>query len=173
MVSPCVAMILGGNSEPAYHLTSTALQSDVAPTKNKRSTYLLQQFMLDTLHISGMRGVVRFEGIAEADLAIGGMTIQQEIEEMEQKHSNEDTGILRAISRQGDHKGKKATIPIFTERGKTPVPSSRAITPSHLKSHLKLSSAASEETGSTDYPRPGRKRVKHAKSIMAFFRKTD
>lgn len=165
MVLPEIPMLLGGCNESCYHLTITALPSEVAPTKNKRSTHLLQSFMRDTLNIDRSRGIVRFEAVPEENLATNGMTTLQEIEEMER--TPEDTkGVLRTISRQTTRMGKKSIMPIFTERGRTPAPSDR--TPSRLQ-------LSSDETGGSKGSEvsagPQRKRVKRRKSIMAFFMK--
>lgn len=164
MVLPEIPMLLGGCNESCYHLTITALPSEVAPTKNKRCTHLLQSFMRDTLNIDCRRGIVRFEAVPEENLATNGMTALQEIEEMERTPEDQD-GVLRTISRQTTRMGKKSIMPIFTERGKTPAPSDS--TPSRVQFN-------SEETGGSkrsEVSGPERKRVKRRKSIMAFFKK--
>lgn len=166
MVLPEIPMLLGGCNESCYHLTITALPNEVAPTKNKRSTHLLQSFMRDTLNIDRSRGVVRFEAVPEENLATNGMTTLQEIEEMERTPEDHD-GVLRTISRQTNRMGKKSIMPIFTERGKTPAPGSER-TPSRVMFE------SPEETGGSkgsDFSAggPERKRVKRRKSILAFF----
>ena len=110
------SMLLGGNAEPCYHITISALASEIAPTKNKRSTALLQAWLLECLQIPTERGVVRFEAIQEENLATNGKTSLQEIEEME-KNPNEDDGALRTIS--WSRLGRKSSIP-FSERRKPP-----------------------------------------------------
>ena len=125
-------MLLGGNAEPAYHITISALAKEIAPTKNKRSTALLQAWILESLHIPVERGVIRFEAIAEENLAFNGKTVLQEIEEME-SNPNEDDGVLRTISRNGVKVGRKSSVPIFTERGKTPTSSSTSGIPARLR----------------------------------------
>lgn len=164
MVLPEIPILLGGCNESCYHLTIAALPSEVAPTKNKRSTHLLQSFMRDTLNIDRSRGIVHFEAVLEENLATNGMTTLQEIEELERIPEDND-GVLRTISRQTNRTGKKSIMPIFTERGKTPAPSDR--TPSRVEFN-------SDETGGSkesEISGPERKRVKHRKSIMAFFKK--
>ncbi len=79
-------MLFGGSSEPAYYLMITALASEIAPTKNKRSTALVQGFMQESLDIAPRRGIIRFDSIPEENLATNGMTTMQEIEEVE-RHS--------------------------------------------------------------------------------------
>lgn len=154
-------MVLNGTSEPAYHVTISALQPEIAPTKNKRSTHLLQGFMQDILRIHPDRGVVRFEGLSEGNLATNGMTLLQEIQEAEQLQNNDDGGILRTISRQRSRKGKKTTVPIFTERGRTCTPSARDTD----------TTGTTFEYRSHDQYNSRTKRLKHRKSILAFFKK--
>ena len=166
MVSTGIAMLLGGNSEPAYHLTITALPSEIAATKNKRSTHLIQDFMFDTLQITPKRGVVRFEPVAEENLATNGMTALQEIEQLERQSTEEDS-LLRALSRQRSRRSKKSSAAVFTEKVRAGFPSLRAGTPSQQL----FNTVGTAETKSTEASGPGRKRVKRRQSILAFFRK--
>jgi hypothetical protein len=167
IVTPGVQMVIGGSSESAYQITITALQSEIASTKNKRITHLLQEFMSDTLRINAKRGVIRFEGFGEANLATNGVTMLQEIEEMERRQNSEHSEILRSISRQSHRRGKKSSRPIFTERGKTPGPSTRAMAPSHLR----YSNGEAVESRSTETAGPEEKTLKLRRSIMSFFRR--
>ncbi len=128
MITTDVQMLLGGNSEPAYHLTITALPSEIAATKNKRSTHLIQDFIQDTLQISPKRGVVRFDAVPEENLATNGVTALQEIEQLERQSTDED-GMLRALSRQRSRRSKKSGAPAFTERFRAGLPSIRSTTP--------------------------------------------
>lgn len=166
MVSTGIPMLLGGNSDPAYHLTITALPSEIAATKNKRSTHLIQDFILDTLQIPPKRGVVQFDQVAEENLATNGVTALQEIEQLERQSSEED-GILRALSRQRSRRSKKSSAPAFTDKLRTGFPSFRANTPSQHLCNL----AETAEIKSTEASGPGRKRVKKRQSILGFFRK--
>lgn len=173
MVLPEVPMLLGGCSESCYHLTITALPTEVAPTKNKRSTHLLQAFMRDTLNIDRNRGVVRFEAVPEESLATNGMTALQEIEELERTPEDHD-GVLRTISRQTNRIGKKSIMPIFTERGKTPAPGERTPSRVQFSSEETAVSKGSENTGDSkdsELSGPERKKVKRRKSFMAFFKR--
>ncbi|KAK5544562.1 hypothetical protein LTR23_004326 [Exophiala sp. CCFEE 6169] len=167
MVTTEVAMLLGGNSEPAYHLTITALPSEIAATKNKRSTHLIQDFMLDTLHIPPKRGVVQFQAVAEENLATNGITTLQEIEQLERQSIEEDGRFSRAISRQRSRRSKKSSAPAFTERVRAGIPSLRSATPSHQQ----FGTVGAGESKSTEASGPGRKRVKRRQSILAFFRR--
>jgi hypothetical protein len=69
ILAPETPMLLGENVESDYHITITALSLEVAPTKNKRNTTLLQAYMFENLQIPLDRGVIRLEAIAEANLA--------------------------------------------------------------------------------------------------------
>ncbi|EHY57209.1 hypothetical protein HRR83_002702 [Exophiala dermatitidis] len=166
MASTDISMLLGGNSEPAYHLTITALPSEIAATKNKRSTHLIQDFVLDTLRIPPTRGVVRFEAVSEENLATNGMTALQEIEQLE-RQSLDDEGVSRAVHRQRSRGGKKSSAPAFTERVRVGFPSFRATTPARQY----FGTTGTAETKSTEVSGLGRKRVKRRQSILAFFRK--
>ena len=162
MVSPETPILLGGNSEPTYHITLTALASEVAPTKNKRSTYLMQKFMTDCIRIPANRGVICFEAVAEENLATNGMTTLQEIEEL-QRNSSEESGVLRTVSQNRSRKSRKAFMPLSAERGQTPVP------PTTFVAAAKPGSRDTGDSRSFDASGTGRKKVKHRRSIMAFF----
>ena len=166
MVTTDMPMLLGANSEPAYHLTITALPSEVAATKNKRSTHLIQDFIQDNLQISPKRGIVRFDAVPEENLATNGMTALQEIEQLERQSSDED-GMLRALSRQRSRRGKKPGVPAFTERFRVGLPSIRSTTPSSQR----FNTAETTKTKSTEAIGLGSKRVKKRQSILGFFRK--
>lgn len=166
IVNSDVAMLLGGDSGPAYHMTITALPSEIAATKNKRNSFLIQDFMLEALKISPKRGVLRYEVVGEENLATNGMTALQEIEHLE-RQSTEENGVLRTISRQRSRRSKKSGLPVYTERGKAPVSPSRVDTPLHRK----FGTADSGDTKSTGFSGPERKRVKKRKSFMSLFRR--
>lgn len=165
IVTAQVAMLLGGNSEPAYHVTITALPSEIAATKNKRNTHLIQDFMLDLLQISPRRGIVQFEAVAEENLATNGVTTLQEIEHLE-RESSEGDGRLNVLSRQSK-RSKKSNVPAFTEKIRAGIPSLRATTPSQQA----YNTVGAAETKSTGTSGPARTRVKRRQSIMAFFKR--
>lgn len=153
-------MLFGGSFEPAYNMTIAALASEIAPTKNKRSTALVQAFMLESLDIAPRRGIIRFEPVAEENLATNGMTALQEIEEIE-RNSSEDSRVLRTISRNRSRKGRRAYTPAFMERSKTPN--------LHVTRHEKVGSGDGGATKPSDASGSEKKRLKRRKSIMAFF----
>ncbi|KIW30961.1 uncharacterized protein PV07_02648 [Cladophialophora immunda] len=166
MVTTDIPILLGGNSEPAYHLTITALPSEIAATKNKRSTHLIQDFIHDTLQIPPKRGVVRFDAVSEENLATNGMTALQEIEQLE-RQSNDEDGMMRALSRQRSRRSKKSTAPTFAERFRVGLPSIRSTTPSTQF----FNTVETTEFKTTLASGPGKKRVKKRQSILGFFRK--
>lgn len=154
------AMLFGGSFEPAYYMTITALASEIAPTKNKQSTALVQAFMHESLDITPRRGIVRFEPVPEENLATNGMTALQEIEEM-QRASSEESRALRAISRNRNRKSKRIYTPAFLDRAKAPSP--------YVTGHEKLSSGENGGGKSSDVSDSEKKRLKRRKSILAFF----
>ena len=160
MVSTEVAILIGGNSEPAYYLTVTALSSEIAATKNKRSTGSIQNFMQESLGIKQQRGVVRFEPVVEENLATNGMTALQEIEQLQRKSVEED-GTMRGGSRQ-TRRSKKSIKPFGSERDKTSTPQSRTGTPSLFADRTK-------DSASTEVSVPRKKRIRQRRSILAFF----
>ena len=166
MVSTEISMLIGGNTEPAYHITITitTLSSEIAATKNKRTAHLIQDFMQETLEIRPKRGVVRFEAVAEENLATNGVTALQEIEELEGNHIDESS-VIRSISRQRSRRSKKSSLPLV-DRSKTSTPIPRSVTP-----YLPSSTNGTKESMLTETSGPDRKRVKRRKSIFAFFKK--
>lgn len=165
MASTEVSMLIGGNNEPAYYLTVTALPSEIAATKNKRSSHLIQDFMQESLRISAKRGIVRFEAVPEENLATNGMTALQEREQMERR-STEEESILRAFSRQ-TRRSKKSSMPFASERGKSPTPVRRSGTPSLFA----LGADDPKDSKRTDVNGTGRKRVKRRRSLLGLFRR--
>jgi hypothetical protein len=163
MVNTETSMLLGGTSEPAYHLTITALELEIAPTMNKRSTYLIQDFIHDTLHIPPKRGVLRFEAVAEENLATNGMTALQEIEHLERQPTEGD-GFIRALSRQRSRRSKKSSLPVVTEGIQPGIASTRTATPSNQY----YPSVDTKSTVATGF---GKKRIKTRKSILAIFKR--
>jgi hypothetical protein len=162
MLSPETPILLGGNVEPAYHITITALSSEITPTKNKRSTVLPHAFILESLDIPLEKGVIRFDAIAEENLAINGKTVLQEVEEM-QKDPYEDDGVFGTIGRSRGRMGRKSSVPIFTERGRTSTFSS---TPG-IPLRLKPGSGETRDSNST-FPSgtTSSKRTSYRKTIM-------
>lgn len=162
VVSICTpqAMLFGGSSEPAYCFTIAALASEIAPTKNKRSTALVQGFMQDSLGIAPSRGIVRFQPVPEESLATNGMTALQEIEEME-RSSNEDGRARTTMSGNRSRKSTRAYPHAFMERGKTPNP--------QLSTHERWSSGEVDAAKLSDVGSSEKKGFRRRKSFMALF----
>lgn len=163
MVSTEVAILIGGNCGPAYHLTVTALPSEIAATKNKRAAHLLQDFMQDSMKIKSKRGVVQFVAVVEENLATNGVTALQEIEQLE-RLSAEEEGVLRAFSRQ-TRRSKKSSLPFMSDRATTPTMISRSGTPSPFAADIGGGDSRSTCPGGKE-----EKRTKRRRSILAFFK---
>lgn len=109
-----IQIMMGGSTEPAYLLDITALSTEIAPTKNMRSTSLIQNFLAQSLDIPKERGVIKFLPVSDQDLATNGMTITQEIEKQEQE-SGEDKRVLSLRSRQSNRPSKRSQLPTTSE----------------------------------------------------------
>lgn len=168
MVMVCTdnPMIVAGSSEPAYSMSIVALPSEIAATKNKRSAHLIQQFMQETLSVHPQRGIVRYEAVAEENLATNGVTALQEIEQLE-RQSHEEESVFRTLSRQRSRRSKRTSVLNHSERGKTTTPHPRAASPSILPSETQ-DRRVSKSTGVSA---TGRWKMKHRKSIFGFFKR--
>jgi hypothetical protein len=105
-LAPQTPILIGYNFEPAYHITIAARSLEITPTKNKRCTVLIHPFILESRDIPLEREVIRFEAIAEENLAIGGRTVLQGVEDTERK-PNECDSILHTISWNQRGMGRK------------------------------------------------------------------
>jgi hypothetical protein len=92
-------MLFGGNFDPAYTLTITALGSQLQPVTNKRNAALLGKAMEESLGVAPNRGVIRFLAMPEENLATDGKTIAGEIEELERESTENSTNLQRSLSR--------------------------------------------------------------------------
>ena len=159
-------MLLAGSTESAYHITVSALQSEIAPTKNKRSTALIQAFMNESLRICSDRGVIRFDSIPEENLATHGKTMLQEIEAMDPRVPG-DSDVSKTTSRNGSQRGRKSSMPLFAERSQTPTNLADSDTPARrVGVSNMIEDWPTQATSAT-----GRRKLGHRKSIMAFFRR--
>ena len=73
-------MLFGGNWSPAYHMTVSAVKNLITADKNKYNTSLFQAFFDEELSCPADRGVIKFLGIEEENLATNGTTLKEEIE---------------------------------------------------------------------------------------------
>ncbi|KAG9655506.1 hypothetical protein KCU64_g6495, partial [Aureobasidium melanogenum] len=98
-VEHSACLLLAGSFEPAYILTITALPSQLQPVTNKRNSALIQSFMADILAVPPERGILRFQPIAEENLATNGTTVFGEIERTEKSSIDSDVTAANAIKR--------------------------------------------------------------------------
>lgn len=165
MVATDIPMVIAGSSEPAYHMTITALPPEIAITKNKRSVHLLQQFMQESLNVIPKRGVILYEAVSESNLATNGVTALQEMEVLDRESQDEVVG-FRTLSRTKS-RSKRSSLQHPPERGKTPTSNLRTATHSvALKSAI-----ASVATQSTKLSGSRKKTMKPRKSIFDIFRR--
>ncbi|KAF2843517.1 Tautomerase/MIF [Patellaria atrata CBS 101060] len=100
-------MILGGTFEPTYVLTMSALPSQIQPTINKRNAAVIQNFLQDVLGVQPNRGVIKFQAVEEANLAINGGTILGKIEEQEKIQSLNEGSLKRAFTKRSPKTPRK------------------------------------------------------------------
>jgi len=91
-------MLYGGNFDPAYTLTITALNSQLQPVTNKRNAALLAKHMDEGLGVDPKRGVIKFVATAEENLAVNGKTVAGEIEELEKEMAEQNSTLQRSLS---------------------------------------------------------------------------
>jgi hypothetical protein len=99
-------MLFGGNFDPAYTLTITAVNSQLQPVTNKRNATLLAKAMEESLGVAPNRGVVKFLAMSEDNLATDGKTITGEIEELEKENAENSSSLQRSLSK-GTAKSKR------------------------------------------------------------------
>lgn len=104
-VNHSACLLLGGSFEPTYALTINALPVQLQPTTNKRNAALIQNFMCESIGVPTDRGIIKFVAIQEENLAMNGMTILGEIEQMERQQAEATGGIKRAITKSSRKSG--------------------------------------------------------------------
>ncbi len=104
--------MFGGSFDPAYVLTINALPSQIQPTTNKRNAALTQAFLHDVLGVTADRGVIRFNAIAESDLATNGQTILGEIALLDKQKQEQNGGIIKSRSNTIKSRKKKSPQPL-------------------------------------------------------------
>jgi Macrophage migration inhibitory factor (MIF) len=97
-VAHSCCMLFGGNFDPAYTLTITALNAQLQPVTNKRNATLLAKAMEEGLGVAPNRGVIKFLAMPEDNLAIDGKTVTGEIEELEKENAEKNTSLQRNLS---------------------------------------------------------------------------
>ena len=103
-VSHSACLLLGGSFEPTYMLTINALPVQLQPTTNKRNAAMIQNFMTESIGVPTDRGIIKFVAIQEDSLAMNGMTILGEIENLERTQA-EETGMKRAMTKGSRRSG--------------------------------------------------------------------
>ncbi|KIX07765.1 uncharacterized protein Z518_02419 [Rhinocladiella mackenziei CBS 650.93] len=130
MIATELAIFLAERSDSAYYrLGVTALPSDIAVHQKIRRSHHIQDFMLDTLLISPKRGGL-LGAVAEENWATNGMTVLQEIEQLEMQ-SSEEHGPWTAFSSQRSRRSKKPNATAFPEKIRVGFPPLRVGTPLH------------------------------------------
>ena len=167
MVTPEIQMIIGGSSEPAYHITITALHSAFGPTKNKRTAQLLHDFMSETLRIQPRRGIIQFESLSEENLATDGVTMLQAIEEMDRNRPFHKSDITCSVGTPRHCREENAALPTTLEQGRPTTPNLCSV----MNAHAGTSPAreVNDTRGGTQISE--KKKLKQRKSIMSIFRR--
>ncbi|KAH8779736.1 Tautomerase/MIF superfamily [Hyaloscypha sp. PMI_1271] len=98
-VAHSCCMLFGGNFDPAYTLTITAVNSQLQPVTNKRNATLLAKAMEESLGVAPNRGVVKFLAMSEDNLATDGKTITGEIEELEKENAESNSSLQGSLSK--------------------------------------------------------------------------
>jgi hypothetical protein len=92
-------LLFGGNFDPAYTLTITALGSQLQPVTNKRNATLLAKSMEEGLGVGPERGLIKFVPITEENFATDGRTLAGAIEDLERETSDDNANLKRSVSR--------------------------------------------------------------------------
>ncbi|KAK5685809.1 hypothetical protein LTR17_026915 [Elasticomyces elasticus] len=116
--SACLA--LRGTFDPCYILNITTLPFEMGPTINKCNAALIQSFMADILGVSSDPGIINFQPIEEADYAMDGTTMLDQVEKLRRHHDERScTAVQRAVmsaSRKGmPSLNKKSTPKLYTD----------------------------------------------------------
>jgi hypothetical protein len=170
-VNHSACLLLGGSFEPTYILTINALPVQLQPTLNKRNAAMIQNFMTESIGVSIDRGIVKFVAIQEDALAMNGMTILGEIENLERSQA-EETGARPKTSRRSGVSKAKSSISLSRKtskantKGRTvtpPLPS-----PGPLDSGIAVNEKGMQEPASAE---PASKSISHKQSepIMSKF----
>lgn len=110
-VNHSACLLLGGTFEPTYFLTINALPVQLQPTTNKRNAAMIQAFMTESIGVTPDRGIIKFAAIPEESLAMNGMTVLGDIEQLERQQAEESGGnmkraITKASRKSGIYKAK-------------------------------------------------------------------
>ncbi|KAK3624969.1 hypothetical protein LTR56_020700 [Elasticomyces elasticus] len=131
--SACLAF--GGTFDPCYILNITILPSDMGPTINKRNATLVQSFMADILGVSSDRGIIKFQPIEEADYAMDGTTMLDQMEKLQRHHDERCCTAVQPEVTGASRKGmpslnKKSAPKLYTDvEALNGTPTTTGITP--------------------------------------------
>jgi hypothetical protein len=162
-VNHSACLLLGGSFEPTYVLTINALPVQLQPTTNKRNAALIQNFMAESIGVPTDRGIIKFVAIQEENLAMNGMTILGDIEQMERQQAEANGGIKRAMTKSSRKSGvfkTKSSIQLSRNTSKAN-PGARVVTPPLLGDGPLDSGVAVNEKGLEQSPNS---KVNHKKS---------
>jgi len=109
-------LLYGGNFDPAYTLTISAIPSLLQPVTNKRNAILLSKAMDEGLGVPPDRGLIKFIPIAEENMATGGKTVLGATEEFEKENASKNLGVIRTLSRAATRRTSTKSPP----RGQLP-----------------------------------------------------
>ncbi|KAL5326432.1 hypothetical protein ACEPPN_004117 [Leptodophora sp. 'Broadleaf-Isolate-01'] len=124
-----LCLLFGGNFDPAYTLTITALPSQLQPVTNKRNAALLAAHMQESLSVAPQRGVINFIAIAEENLANDGKTVSGEIEDLEKETSENNTSLQRSLSRGTTKSHKRQSMKSLRGVKSSPMPTHKESAP--------------------------------------------
>ena len=118
-------LLYAGTFDQAYILTISALPSQILPTTNKRNAALIQAFVADSLGVAATRGVVRFIGIPEENLAFNGTTVFGQIENLQKSPNKETFSDVASISGMRSALHSRAASRVQSRRQSISKPPSR------------------------------------------------
>ena len=129
-VTHSCCMLFGGNFDPAYSLTITALGSQLQPVTNKRNASLLAKAMEEGLGVPANRGIIRFMAISEDNFATDGKTITGGIEDLEKETTDNNVNLQRNLSRSTQSSKNTKTSPLKSKRRQS-LKSLKQLLPTH------------------------------------------
>ncbi|KAH7361023.1 Tautomerase/MIF superfamily [Rhexocercosporidium sp. MPI-PUGE-AT-0058] len=117
-----LCLLFGGNFDPAYTLTITALPSQLQPVTNKRNAALIATHMQESLQVAPRRGVINFIAIAEENLANDGTTVSGEIEDLEKETLENNASLQRNLSRGAMRSRRRQSMKSLRGLKSSPMP---------------------------------------------------
>jgi len=82
-------LLFSGSFDPAYVMTVTSIQQYLEPALNNHNAAALQTHMQESVGVLPERGLVKFEILAESNIARTGKTLRFEIADFEKKMNPE------------------------------------------------------------------------------------